>query len=150
VKGLDANKKVKGRKRHIIVDTNGLLLYRWVHSAGIVDCHAGLEMIGHFHKKYPTVKAMFLDDGYKYYKLKNKARRLGIKLEYKQKPEGAPKGFVAIKKRWVVERSFGWMNLCRQLSKEYDQLAEVSEAWCDLATIYMLLRRRSGRSVVWN
>jgi hypothetical protein len=77
-------------------------------------------------------------------------KRCGMRWkDKKQKPEGGPKGFVAIKKRWVVERSFGWMNLCRQLSKEYDQLAEVSEAWCDLATIYMLLRRRSGRSVVW-
>ena len=120
-----------------------------MHPAGIVDCHAAVEMLASFHKKYPTVKIMFLDDGYHYEKLSKKAKELGIELEYKQKPAGSPKGFVPIKKRWVVERSFGWMNLYRQLSKEYDELPEVSEAWCDLVMIYMLLRRRSGRSAVW-
>ena len=120
-----------------------------VHSAGIVDCHAAVKMLETIHRKHKNIKVIFLDDGYKYDKLQEKAKKLGIRLEYKQKPEGAKSGFVPIKKRWVVERTFGWMNLCRQLSKEYDQLAEVSEAWVDLATIYMLLRRRSKRSARW-
>jgi putative transposase len=139
-KGFDAGKKVKGRKRHILVDVLGLLLCVLVTPASVQDSEGGAQVLRDAANRYLTLQHVWADGAYKYGQTPVAAEQTGVDLEIRERP-AETKGFAVIKQRWVVERTFGWWNRERQLSKDYDRTLPSSEAWLDLATLYLCARR---------
>lgn len=142
VRGYDAGKKVTGRKRHIVVDTLGLLLYVLVHSASLQDRDGARLVLEKLKSLFPTLKVVFADGGYTG-KLVQWVEQLTVfVLRIVKRTD---KGFKILPKRWIVERTFGWFGKYRRLAKDYERLAENSEATIKLVMINLMLRRlRSG------
>jgi len=139
--GYDGGKKIKGRKRHIVVDVLGLLLTVLVHSAGIQDRAGARLVIKRLMLVFGTIKIIWADGGYTGSKLRNWAVSLfNLVLTVVKRPR---KIFKIVKFRWIVERTFGWMNYQRRLSKDYEFLPRTSEAFIQLAAIGMMIRRIS-------
>ncbi len=141
--GYDAGKKVKGRKRHIVVDSLGLLLAVAVTSAKLDDGAAAPRVLGKLDAaRYPRLEVAYGDSRYNNRSLRRwlAERRAGYRVEVVRRPEGAV-GFVLLPKRWVVERTFAWLGRYRQLSKEYDYEPSVSEGWVQVSALHLLLRR---------
>jgi putative transposase len=121
-KGIDGNKKINGRKRHIITDTLGLIIAVMVTAANKHDGTVGCALFKFTMNKCKNVKCIFADHSYRG-KFIEMAEQNGVKIEIAAKPESA-KGFIPVKKRWVVERTFGWMNFYRRLSKDFERNVE--------------------------
>jgi putative transposase len=143
-RGYDGGKKIHGRKRHVAVDTLGLILAVVVTSAGVDDAQAAPEVLGQLHRAdYPRLQVVWADNKYHNHALyawKSKQRDLPWRLEIVSRPPGA-KGFVLIPKRWVSERTFGWLGRARRLSKDYERRTDSSECMIRLRGIQHLLRR---------
>ena len=137
--GYDGGKKIKGRKRHIVVDILGLLLTVVVHSAGIQD-RSGARLVMHKLKKYfSSIKLIWADDGHTGNTLKDWIKHtFGIVWKVVKRPR---KVFQIVKFRWIVERTFGWVNWQRRLSKDYEYFTKSSEAWLEIAAIHTMVRR---------
>jgi putative transposase len=138
-------KKVKGRKRHILVDTMGNLLTVVVHSAGIQDRDGARQVFERAQEqgRMVRVKKVFADNGYWYAKLDrwiNKRFDGQWELEIVVREEGAV-GFQPLPKRWVVERTFAWLSRNRRMSKDYEYFPTTSEAFIYLAMARTLLHR---------
>jgi len=143
-KGFDAGKKVKGRKRHILVDCLGLLLAVTVTAASVQD-RDGLVAVAEKRSSTPIgLKKILVDSAYNGDVIAQFTGRTGVPVEITKPPEGS-KGFSVVRIRWVVERTFGWLNRERLLSKSYERTIESEEAWINLATVRMLVRRASRR-----
>jgi putative transposase len=141
VTGYDAGKKIKGRKRHIMTDTLGLMLVAVVHSAGIQDRDGAPLVFKAVAARFPGVRHVFADGGYAGDKLREALRPLGaFTLEIIRRCDTA-KGFVLLPRRWVVERTLGWFGRCRRLAKDWERTIESSTAWTFIASIRMLARR---------
>jgi putative transposase len=141
--GYDGNKKISGRKRHIVVDSLGLLLAVAVTAANLDDGTHAPHVLGKVRAQaFPRLKAMFGDNKYNNRTLDRwmARERVGYRLEVRSRPADQ-KGFVPLKVRWVVERTFAWLGRCRRLSKDYEYKTEHSEAWVQVSTIHMMLRR---------
>ena len=138
---------MKGRKRHIVVDTMGLLLVVVVHSCGIQDPVGARDVLSKLIGRFSRLVKIWADAIYRG-TLVQWAREHGWDLEVVERPPGQ-KGFVTLPRRWVVERTFAWLGLCRRLSKDYEVLPESSEAWVKLAMIGLMLRRLTDESVKW-
>jgi putative transposase len=138
-RGYDAGKKVNGRKRHIVVDTIGMLLAVVVHSAAIQDRDGAMLVLAKLRGRFPRLKLIWADAAYAAVAAWTKAV-CGWVLELVRKPEGV-RTFQVLPRRWVVERTFGWLNRCRRLSKDYERVPESSEAMIHLAMIQLMLRR---------
>ncbi|MDR6184017.1 putative transposase [Asaia bogorensis NBRC 16594] len=140
--GYDAAKRTKGRKRHIAVDTDGRLLMANLTTADVQDA-AGAELIvAAVRKRWPWLKHLFADGAYDRGKLSSLAAFQDFTLEVVRKlPE--PKGFQVLRRRWVVERTFGWMTRWRRLVRDYEKRLDVSGAMIDVAMSSLLLRRVS-------
>ena len=142
-RGYDAGKKVKGRKRHIVVDSLGLLLAVAVTSAKLDDGTAAPQVLGKLDAAlYPRLEVAYGDGRYNNRSLQRWLRRQQARYEVKTvaRPAGA-KGFVLLPKRWVVERTLAWRGRYRQLSKEYDYEPKVSESWVQVSALHLMLRR---------
>ena len=139
-RGYDAAKKVKGRKRHVAVDTQGLLLGVVVHAASIQDADGAGSLLRRIKPLYCWLRAVFADGGYNRVGALLACFLLGLTLVIVQRVPGT-KGFVVLSRRWVVERTLGWLGRWRRLSKDYEQLPEVSEAMVTLAMIRLMLQR---------
>jgi putative transposase len=171
-RGYDGGKKVKGRKRHLLVDTQGLVLKAKVHSAKVMDRDGVEPLLRCTEDRFPRLKHLWLDAGYK-----GKAKEwiegaLGWTVEVVQHPpkmapqevmrawtrewakEGVaidweqllpPKGFRVLPRRWVVERTFSWLGQNRRMSKDYERLCETSEAFIHVAMIRLMVRRQAHR-----
>lgn len=144
-RGLDAGKKKKGRKRHLLVDILGLLLAILITSADVQDRVAGARLLRKAAVMYPTIQVAFVDTAYKGDVFESAARDTGIRIEISAKDKSIS-GFVPVKKRWVVERTHGWMNRSRRLSKDYETTIASSTAWYEIATGRLLARRLAGIS----
>jgi putative transposase len=146
--GYDGGKKIKGRKRHIVTDTLGLLLVVLVTSAKLDDgAAASLVMSKMDPKDYPRLAALFADQKYHNHEFEKWLReeRPGLRLEISLKdPE--VKGFTPLRKRWVVERTLSWLGRNRCLSKEYERKELSSEAWVKLSSIKLMLNRLDDKS----
>lgn len=139
-RGYDGGKNVTGRKRHVLVDTLGFLLAVLVHSAGLNDSQQAPHLLRRLLGKVPRLKVIFADEGYTGTPAGLIDRVFGWLWKIvRRDPE--EKGFVVLAKRWIVERTFGWLGGYRRLSKDYEQLPEVSEAMVQLAAIRMMVRR---------
>ncbi len=137
--GYDAGKKVKGVKRHIAVDTQGHLLAVEVGPASVQDRDGAAGLLDGMAGDWRCLRKLWADGGYAG-KLVEKAKKdHGIDLEIIKKPEGG--GFQVLPRRWVVERTFAWLDTCRRNSKNYERLKSSSEAMVLLASIKIMLKR---------
>lgn len=138
-KGIDGGKKVNGRKRHVVTDTMGLVLLVSVHAANISDSKGGCMLFERFKTAFENTSCIFADKAYGG-KFRERVAAMGIRLEIASKPE-TMRGFVPLKKRWVIERTFGQFNFFRRLSKDYERCTIFSEAHILLAQIQILLHK---------
>ena len=141
VSGFDAGKKIKGRKRHIITDTLGLMLFVLVHAADIQDRDGAPALLQAVRYRYPWLRHVFADSGYAGDKLRDALKGHGDwTLEIIKRPTAA-KGFVLLPRRWVVERTFAWINRCRRLAKDWERSIDSATVWAYIASIRLLSRR---------
>ena len=134
---------MKGRKRHIAVDTLGLLLTVLVHAADIQDYHAAPAVLWRLRGRFPRLRLIWADAGYAGALVAWTRRVCHWTLELVRRREGA-KGFEVLPRRWVVERTFAWLGRYRRLSKDYEQLSQSSESMVLLAMINLMTRRLAG------
>jgi putative transposase len=141
VSGFDAGKKVKGRKRHIVTDTIGLMLFVIVHAADIQDRDGAPDLIKAIRYRFPWLRHIFADGGYAGDRLKAALKGHGDwTIEIIRRSDTA-KGFEVVPRRWVVERTFAWLGRCRRLAKDWERSIESSTAWANIASIRMMIRR---------
>jgi len=136
----DGPKKVKGRKRHIAVDTLGFLVFVMVTCAATRDAEAGEELCAAIQQKRSRVKKVLVDSAYRGGLVDYVQRRCRFALEVVSKLTDQ-QGFVVQPWRWIVERTFGWFIWYRRLSKDYERTTESSETMVKIASIRMMLRR---------
>lgn len=139
VRGYDGGKKILGRKRHLVVDVLGLLLIINVHSAGIQDRAGAKSVLQALLVKFPALKLIWADGGYAGKLVDWVATHLQRILSIVKRPRKS--GFKVLQWRWIVERTFGWLNRSRRLSKDYERLCETSETWIRIAMIQLMVRR---------
>lgn len=154
-KGYDAAKKVKGRKRHLVVDVLGLLLAVLILPANVQDRDAAAPVLARALQKYPTLKKLFADGGYGGECARELQARYKVEVEVVRRPhptgvwtdgtgpppKSAATPFPILPRRWVVERTNSWVERPRRLSKDYDRRLDVSASWVWLAETRILLQR---------
>jgi len=139
-RGYDAAKKTVGRKRHIVVDTDGRLLMLNLTPADLSDSAGAQLILNAIRKRWPWVKHLFADGAYDRTQLMDKATFLDFVIEVVRRIEGEP-GFKVLPRRCVVERTFAWFTRWRRLVRDYEQRLDVSEAMIHVAMGSLLLRR---------
>jgi putative transposase len=150
-RGYDAGKNVGGRKRHLIVDTLGLVLLVVVTAASVQDRDGGKVLLKSLYERikkpryrhwwrYCRLTMIWADGSYRGELIDWVKRVLGWQLEVVDKAQGQ-KGFVVLPRRWVVERTFAWLNRQRRLSKDYERLPQTSEAFIYVAMIRLMVRK---------
>ena len=144
-RGYDAGKKIKGIKRHLIVDTLGLLMMVVVHSAAIQDRDGAKLVLERSRGRWPRLRLIWADGGYSGKLLTWTWRFCGWVLEIVKRSDDL-KGFVVLPRRWVVERTFGWLSNYRRLSRDYEYWTATGEAVVQVAMIHIMLRRLAPRS----
>ena len=140
VRGYDAGKKVNGRKRHILVDSMGLLLLVVVHAANLQDRDGAKLVLKKARGRFPRLKLIWADGGYAGKLIDWVEQTCGWVLEIVKRNADLT-GFHVLPHRWVVERTFGWLGRYRRFSKDYEEFTESSEAMIHLAMIHLMLRR---------
>lgn len=138
-RGFDAGKQVKGRKRHILVDTLGLLIMVLVTSAALPDRDGAAHVFDATDGSVPRLKRVWADQSYAGMLVEWVHRFFAFVLEIVRRPK-QQRGFQVLPKRWIVERSLGWFNRYRRLSKDYERRTDVSEGMVYLASIRRMLR----------
>lgn len=146
--GYDGGKKINGRKRHILVDTMGLLLTVLVTSAAVDDGVAAPQVTARLDPNdYPRLKKLWGDN--KYHNLNYRQwlaqNRPGWELEVKNREPGT-RGFAVLPKRWVVERTFAWLGRYRRHSKDYERRTDSSEAMIRVSALHLMLRRLAPKA----
>ena len=140
-RGYDPHKKIKGRKRHIVVDTLGNLLEVIVHPANVQDYDGAKLVLSKLMEAVSSLQRIWADSIYKYAGLVEWVRQtFSIALEAVGRPYGQ-KGFQILPRRWVVERTFSWLGRYRRLSKDYEHCTKSSEGVIYIASIHTMLRR---------
>ena len=142
VRGYDAGKKIVGRKRHIAVDTDGRLLMVNLTPADISDSAGAQTILDGIRKRWPWVKHLFADGAYDRLQLMDKAAYLEFVIEVIRRSD-TQVGFEVLPRRWVVERTFGWMTRWRRLVRDYETRLDVSEAMILVAMGGNMLRRNA-------
>ena len=156
-RGYDAGKKVSGRKRHLLVDTEGFVLRVRVHPADESDSEGAKPLLAGLAAVFPRLALLWTDGGYKRRFAEWVAESLGWRLEVVQhqdtgrrwvwvgpgqeSPPAPPPGFRVLPRRWVIERTFAWLGRNRRLSKDYEALPATEETWVYAASCRLLLRR---------
>jgi putative transposase len=153
---------VKGRKRHILVDTNGFLLKVLVHAADVSESEGGIGLLAGIGSDFPRLRHLWADGGYFKAFVEWVKHELGWTVDIVKRPhklygdyaqlvrdfigdqayaERYAPGFRLLPRRWVVERTFAWLGKRRRLSKDYELLPETSETWIYLSMARLMLRR---------
>ena len=140
-RGYDAGKKIKGRKRHVLTDTNGLLVAAVVHQADIQDRDGAPLVLASARYLYPWLRHVFADGAYSGAKLNTALENIGRWTIEVIKRSDAASGFVVLPRRWVVERTFAWLNRNRRLAKDFEATLESALTWLFLASVKLLMRR---------
>jgi transposase len=139
--GYDAAKKVKGRKRHAVVDTLGLMLGCAILPGNVQDRDGCLGVLKEVRRLFPFLERVIADGAYRGRETARAVRRAArAKLEIVKRSDAA-KGFVVLQKRWIVERTFGWLGRCRRLAKDFEALTRTHLAFVQLAMIRLMMRR---------
>jgi len=140
-RGTDAAKRVKGRKRHIVTDTQGFVLLSQVQVASLQDSHGAVPLLRALHGSRPSLHHVLADRVYRGRKLLAALSDLGSwTIDIVQRPKGV-KGFALLPRRWVVERTFAWLGRNRRLAKDFEATLETAQAWLALASVKLLTRR---------
>lgn len=139
-RGYDAGKKVTGRKRHILVDTMGLLLAVVVHPANIQDRDGAKLVFQKAFGRFRRLQRIWADGGYAG-KLVDWVKEKGERVLDIVRRNDDQSGFTVLPRRWVVERTFGWLGRFRRLSKDYERLTDTGEAMIQLAMTRLMLKR---------
>ena len=140
-RGFDAGKKIKGRKRHIVTDTDGHLVGLRVHAADMQDRDGAVSVLSSIRSLYPWLRHIFADGGYAGDKLRNAMAKFGQwTIEIIKRSDNAT-GFEVLPRRWVVERTFAWLGRCRRLAKDFGTTIASAIAWVLVAYIRILTRR---------
>lgn len=140
-RGYDAGKKVSGRKRHLIVDTLGLMLAVVVHGADQQDHNGACLVLYALWEKMKRTKIIFADTAYGRKGLPEFVKStLGFVIEIVKRPRGSH-SFEVLPKRWIVERTFAWLGFCRRHSKDYERNPQTSEAMIYISMIHLMLKR---------
>jgi transposase len=138
IRGYGAGKKIKGRKRHIIVDTLGLMVGLTVHSADIQGRDRAPDLP---KSRWPWLLHVFADGGYAGDKLKRRLKKIVRWTVEIIKRSVKAKGFDVLPRRWVVERTFAWLGRCRRLAKGVEKSIASSQVWIMIAHIRLITRR---------
>ena len=141
VRGYDAGKKVKGKKRHIITDTNGFLVHAVIHSADIQDRDGAPMVLKDIRYSFPWLRHVFADGGYAGAKLRAALTKIGVWNIETIKRFDRAKRFTVLPRRWVVERTFAWLNRNRRLAKDFEHTIASASAGLFVASVQMLARR---------
>jgi putative transposase len=137
LRGYDAGKKIKGRKRHAMVDADGRALKLHVHTADIQDRDGAGPVLRASRPHWPFVKLAFADAGYQGPRVAGASR---IRVEIVRKPKDQ-KGFAVLPRRWVVERFFAWINRNRRLANDVEASIKSAKAFLYAAAAILLIRR---------
>jgi len=140
-RGFDAAKRIKGRKRHIVTDTEGWLLGALVHTANIQDNHGAVPVLRSLGQRFPKLRHIFADRVYRGPKLLDALADLGswtIQIVTRKQTVGT---FKPEPRRWVVERTFAWLGRNRRLAKDFEATIASAEAWLMVASVRLLTRR---------
>jgi len=140
-RGFDPGKRVYGRKRHIVTDTNGLLLAVHVHPANVQDVHGAVPLLERLRDRFPKLAHIFADRVYRGEQLVTALSHCGPwSIEIVERPLGV-KSFQLLPRRWVVERTFAWFGRCRRLSRDFEGSPATEAAWLLVAHLRLLTRR---------
>ena len=142
-RGYDGGKKIKGRKRHLLVDTLGLLIAVLITSANLDDGAAAPQLLAQVSpQEFPRLETIFGDSKYHNHQLAAwlTENRPAWRIEVTVRPEGT-KGFTPLRMRWVVERTNAWNGRCRRHSKDYERTVESSAAMIQVSNAHLMLRR---------
>ena len=139
--GYDAGKKVKGRKRHISTDTDGFRVHTLIHSADTQDRDGAPMVLKDIRYSFPWLRHVFADGGYAGDKLKTALTKIGEWTIEIIKRSDRVKGFIVLPRRWVVERTFAWLNRNRRLAKDFENTIASATAWLFMASVQLLARR---------
>jgi len=140
-RGIDAGKRIKGRKRHIVTDMQGFVLAAQVHPANIQDPHGAVPLLRALRRTHPDLRHVFADRVYRGPQLQSAIADCGPwTIHIVERPPGV-KGFQLLPRRWVVERTFAWLGRSRRLAKDFEASIESSTAWLLIAHLRLLSRR---------
>ena len=143
-RGFDNGKKVKGRKRHVLVDTLGLVMAVLVTTADVSDPAGARLLLLWLGGACKKLRLIWVDGAYRGTLLDWVAHRFKFRFKFRLQPvlrSDDQKGFVLLPKRWIVERTFAWLGRCRRLSKDYEELTQTSETFIYLAMIRLMTKR---------
>ncbi len=140
--GFDAGKLINGKKRRVLVDTLGLPLRGLITAADVQDRDGGLMLLSSMFGRFPFLTKLFADSAYEGPKFHAGLAHVLPALETEiVKRSDRHKGFVVQPKRWIVERTIGWLNRCRRLAKDWENLNRTALAFLKLASIRLMLRK---------
>src|ERR1700682_4635757 len=139
--GYDAGKKVKGRKIHALVDTEGLPMRIVVHSAAIQDRDGAGLVLDKIRRRFPWLELIWADGGYNAWQVEAAVAKVPVLRMEIVKRSDDMKGFIVLPRRWVVERTFSWFGRNRRLAKDFENLAETLATFVTLACIQLAVRR---------
>ena len=146
--GFDAGKKIKGKKRHLLVDTQGLLLHAIVHAADIQDRDGGVLVMATLFGMFPFLLKLYADGGYQGDQFQSALlgimRQVNVEIV---KRSDTAKGFTVLPKRWIVERTIGWLNRCRRLAKDWECLNRSALAFLRWASIRLMIRKLCHKTI---
>ena len=140
-RGYDAGKKIKGRKRHILTDTEGNLVHAIIHTADIQDRDGAPLLLAEIIHRFPWLRHLFADGGYAGDKLREALRCIGKWTIEIIKRSDVAKGFEVLPRRWVVERTLAWLSRNRRLAKDFEQTIASASAWLFVASVQIFTRR---------
>ncbi len=140
-RGYDAGKKIKGRKRHIVTDTDGNLVHAVIHTADVQDRDGAPLVLAEFIRRHPWLRHVFADGGYAGDKLRQALHKIGMWTVEIIKRSDHAKSFEVLPRRWVVERTFAWLGRNRRLAKDFEQTIASATAWLFIASIQLFARR---------
>lgn len=139
--GVDGNKKIKGIKRHVIVDTNGFLIAVMVTVANVHDSQAALLMMRVLKSFWSGIRIILADGGYRGELIDQIKKRFGYLIKISLRKDSSKKVFEPIEKRWVIERTFSWFDNDRRLCRNYELLMETAEEIVKISAIKLLLNK---------
>ena len=140
--GFDAGKEVNGKKRHILVDTEGLPMRAIVHPADIQGRDGGVLLLSTLFGLFPFLGTVFADGGYQRPRFAPGAAAYLTQMEVEiVKRSDVAQGLVVLPRRWVVERTFAWLNRCRRLAKDFENRSHNALAFLKLASIRLMIRK---------
>lgn len=140
-RGYDAAKKVKGRKRHIVTDTTGLMVGAAIHAADVQDRDGAPLVIEAIHDLFPWLRHLFADSAYSGDKLLKALAKFGEWSIEIIKRMADTAGFEVLPRRWVVERTLAWLNRNRRLAKDFEASIASAKAWVYIASVQLIVRR---------